>query len=245
MNCQNHPGVEAARKCLACGADICKNCVVTVKNEPYCKSCVSRKLEGDAGGRQRRSPSLAATLSFIIGGAGQMYNGQIGKGLFILFTAWLIIPWIYGIFDAYGTAKKINEGTVKPRGRAGCGTAVIVAAVIFVALIPIAGLLAAIAIPNFMKARQEAMKSSEKRVQIRQEASRPAADKQRQEPALKAGVKDMLKGPGREVYRVYLKNGHRFEASIEKKTDTTYVFKIGNGTFEVGIADIERMKEME
>jgi len=72
---------------------------------------------------------LAAVLSFFIVGLGQIYNGQIGKGigLIILYavilaswliqfdirliaTPMLIAMWIYGIYDAYKTAQKINAG---------------------------------------------------------------------------------------------------------------------------------------
>lgn len=70
-----------------------------------------------------KSPGLAAVLSLFIPGVGQIYNGQLGKGLLILL---LLVPlnivlsfvvigfvtgfitWIWGIFDAYKTAEKIN-----------------------------------------------------------------------------------------------------------------------------------------
>jgi len=60
-------------------------------------------------------------------GAGQIYNGQIGKGIFfavlevILLTIYIFVPEatilvffsIYNIYDAYNTAKKINVGIVR------------------------------------------------------------------------------------------------------------------------------------
>ena|SRR3990167_2147284 len=52
-----------------------------------------------------KNPILAAVLSFIIPGLGQIYCGKIARGIVILFTAWLVIPWIYGIFDAYSLAQ--------------------------------------------------------------------------------------------------------------------------------------------
>ena len=36
-------------------------------------------------------------------------GGDIMKGLLILLTCWLVIPWILGIFDAYFTARMINR----------------------------------------------------------------------------------------------------------------------------------------
>lgn len=69
-----------------------------------------------------KSPGLAAVLSFFICGLGQIYNGQILKGLIFLVAyliSWLMmwimigfittpILWIWGIVDAYSKAQKIN-----------------------------------------------------------------------------------------------------------------------------------------
>ncbi|MGZ4908084.1 MAG: zinc-ribbon domain-containing protein [Halobacteriota archaeon] len=68
----------------------------------------------------RKSPGIAAVLSFLIIGLGQIYNGQILKGLLMLGVAILcgitivglvvsFIIWLYGVFDAYGTAKRMNQ----------------------------------------------------------------------------------------------------------------------------------------
>jgi TM2 domain-containing membrane protein YozV len=68
-----------------------------------------------------KSPGLAAVLSFFICGLGQIYNGQILKGLIFLVAygiswlmMWIIIGfittpilWIWGIVDAYRKAQKI------------------------------------------------------------------------------------------------------------------------------------------
>lgn len=76
----------------------------------------------------RKNPGLAAVFSFFFTGLGQIYNGQLGKGIgfivlgivFILtifvLIGFILYPlfWIYNIYDAYRTAKKINAGTVKP-----------------------------------------------------------------------------------------------------------------------------------
>ena len=69
-----------------------------------------------------KNPGLAAVLSFFWMGLGQIYNGQIAKGiLFIVFytISWLLvflviglittpILFIYGMYDAYKSAQKIN-----------------------------------------------------------------------------------------------------------------------------------------
>jgi TM2 domain-containing membrane protein YozV len=69
-----------------------------------------------------KSPGLAAVLSFFVPGVGQVYNGQIAKGLFffvlyslgwflaaIVIGFFLLVPvWIYSIYDGYRTAERIN-----------------------------------------------------------------------------------------------------------------------------------------
>ncbi len=151
MKCINHPEIDAKGKCISCGSDICEGCIVESKNESYCKKCISQKIESNPNMEPQRSPALAAILSFIIAGCGQLYNGQLGKGLTILFTSWLVIPWVYGIFDAYKTATKINEGSLVPKYS--ISKAFTIAAIVFVGvmvLFSILGIVAAILIPQFV-----------------------------------------------------------------------------------------------
>lgn len=69
-----------------------------------------------------KNPGVAAVLSFFFCGLGQIYNGQILKGI-IMFAAYSIslllmyiligfittpILWIWGMYDAYKTAERIN-----------------------------------------------------------------------------------------------------------------------------------------
>ena len=71
----------------------------------------------------RKNPGVAAVLSFFWAGLGQIYNGQLMKGIgFIVLYAFsvllcfvligfLILPivWFIGIWDAYSTAKSYND----------------------------------------------------------------------------------------------------------------------------------------
>jgi len=73
-----------------------------------------------------KSPRLAAVLSFFFVGLGQIYNGQIGKGIIfiILYVISILLMfviigfittpllWIWGMIDAYKTAEKINAGQI-------------------------------------------------------------------------------------------------------------------------------------
>ena len=73
----------------------------------------------------KKNPGAAAVLSFFIPGLGQIYNGELGKGITIIAAAvicWMItflyigivllIPlWIWGIYDAHKTAEEINRNS--------------------------------------------------------------------------------------------------------------------------------------
>ena len=62
-----------------------------------------------------KSPGIALLLSLLICGVGQMYNGQVGKGILMLIgciALWFVllgwIVWIWSMIDAYSTAKQMN-----------------------------------------------------------------------------------------------------------------------------------------
>ncbi len=74
-----------------------------------------------------KNPGIATVLSFFFMGLGQLYNGEIGKGLlfiFLFFISILLISafigfittpilWIWGMVDANNSAKRINEALAK------------------------------------------------------------------------------------------------------------------------------------
>ena len=62
-----------------------------------------------------KSPGIALLLSLLIAGVGQMYNGQVGKGILMLIACILLwyfllgwVVWIWSMIDAYQEAKHIN-----------------------------------------------------------------------------------------------------------------------------------------
>lgn len=81
--------------------------------------------------RSQKSPGLALVLSLVWSGVGQIYNGQVGKGIFLMvlyvISALMIfivigfittpILWIYGMVDAYRTAERFNQDLVGPQKR--------------------------------------------------------------------------------------------------------------------------------
>lgn len=70
----------------------------------------------DSGVAAPKSAGTALILSILIVGLGQLYNGQIGKGILMFFGCillWFVfLGWIINIWswiDAYKTAKAMNE----------------------------------------------------------------------------------------------------------------------------------------
>ncbi|MCM2464772.1 hypothetical protein [Methanoculleus oceani] len=73
---------------------------------------------------KRKNPAIAAGLSLLFNGLGQAYNGQFIRGVLVLLGSLLglfvmIVPgvavWLWGGYDAYRTAKGMNEGLVPYR----------------------------------------------------------------------------------------------------------------------------------
>ncbi|HOI12481.1 MAG TPA: hypothetical protein PLG75_01405 [Methanoculleus sp.] len=72
----------------------------------------------------RKNPAVAAGLSLLFNGLGQAYNGQFARGVLVLLGSLLglfllIVPgvaiWVWGVYDAYRTAKGMNEGLIPYR----------------------------------------------------------------------------------------------------------------------------------
>ena len=66
---------------------------------------------------KRKEPGIALLLSFLLPGLGQIYNGDVGKGIgfmigfFVLIWVGIgIVFWIWGMIDAYQVATNINLG---------------------------------------------------------------------------------------------------------------------------------------
>jgi len=76
---------------------------------------------------QRKTPAVAVLLSLIISGAGQIYNGEVGKGIGMIVayiicwaTSVLVFPvliliglWVWGMIDANTKANEFNDALQK------------------------------------------------------------------------------------------------------------------------------------
>jgi TM2 domain-containing membrane protein YozV len=72
----------------------------------------------------RKNPAIAAGLSLLFNGLGQAYNGQFIRGVLVLLGSLLglflmIVPgvaiWLWGGYDAWATARRMNEGSIPYR----------------------------------------------------------------------------------------------------------------------------------
>ena len=113
--------------CSGCGAQL-------TENSRFCDKCgapqpvAAPALAPAVVVRERKEPWFALALSFLFSGLGQIYNGEVKKGIaFIIahgISLFLImagiglittpIIWIWGMVDAYKSAERINlnHGTV-------------------------------------------------------------------------------------------------------------------------------------
>jgi|SRR5271169_3262402 len=116
----------------------CSKCGSQIGNARFCSRCgtplggIIVPAPGAAAGagpvpqvvfiRAAKSPGVAVVLSFFMAGLGQIYNGQIGKGVAFmiayfcsLLLMWVLVGfiiapilWIWSMVDAYKTAERIN-----------------------------------------------------------------------------------------------------------------------------------------
>jgi TM2 domain-containing membrane protein YozV len=112
------PEIKADEKyCGSCGA-------IIKKEAEICPKCGIRQIS--IRKEHTKNPGISAVLSFFWPGLGQIYNGQIGKGIILLLsssisavlTLFLIgcllypLVWIFAIYDAYHEAERINSEAI-------------------------------------------------------------------------------------------------------------------------------------
>ena len=82
----------------------------------------SIKIQGES--YKRKEPILSLILSFFIPGLGQIYNGQTERGIILIIAAFVsaflilfligialyLAVWLFSMYDAFISAKKINNG---------------------------------------------------------------------------------------------------------------------------------------
>ena len=98
--------------CRECGAEISEKAEI-------CPKCGVRQKQNNL-----KNPFFALLCSAFFTGFGQFYNGEFWKGIIFILAQILNIlliavaiglitlplTWIYGMYDAYTTAEKINSG---------------------------------------------------------------------------------------------------------------------------------------
>jgi len=107
MKCYVHPDVEAIGTCTGCGKAICPTCSMEVGGKLVCKPCAEKMATQcvTAQMASKKEPALALLLSLVGGlvsglliGLGQIYNGQVKKGIILCVShavAWAVIIIVY------------------------------------------------------------------------------------------------------------------------------------------------------
>ncbi|MGM0574872.1 MAG: hypothetical protein ACQEXJ_03955 [Myxococcota bacterium] len=143
MNCALHTDQPATAVCCDCGNGVCATCRNKMFGRNYCDACamrleekmlarndtprtevvVQQRLGPPATAGPGKSPAVAAALSVVFPGAGQLYCGRTGRGIGVfigtvvltpVFIGWLL--WFAQIFDAMNIAKEHNreQGLLPP-----------------------------------------------------------------------------------------------------------------------------------
>ena len=136
------PVSETSKYCPNCGAK------TSVPDSPGEKESIQVALkELPHGVHEEKSPFLAVLCSFFIPGLGQVYDGETARGLLIFLGSLIgffiyiipgVIVWIFGMYDAYSIAKKMNKKEIpfKPTKTAHLILfiilAIIIAAIVFI-----------------------------------------------------------------------------------------------------------------
>lgn len=140
MQCDIHSTTEACGSCVNCGRGVCDVCMIWVQGKLLCRSCVQKfpvdQLRRSAIDRdvKLKDPASAAAMSLLHGGLGQIYNGDIAKGIFLIGAKVIVLIgavalvvlghfivgiaclillwgglWAWGIWDAYQSADRHNR----------------------------------------------------------------------------------------------------------------------------------------
>lgn len=109
--------------CPNCGANLpnpevkfCNDCGASLQTAPPVTRDSPELIHAE-----EKNPWVATLCSFFIPGLGQVYNGETAKGIgiffgtlvgFFLFFIPGLLVWLFGLYDAYTTAKKMNSGEI-------------------------------------------------------------------------------------------------------------------------------------
>ena len=74
----------------------------------------SARSAAAAEAADHHSPGTAAWMSVLVPGLGQVYNGQRERGILVALGTPLVIPYVYGIYDAFRTAQAISQRKYAP-----------------------------------------------------------------------------------------------------------------------------------
>lgn len=119
MKCANHPEIDAAGVCVACGKPFCAECIQIKDNRYYCQKHLGRLSPAVSGPR----PGLATVLN-ILPGLGYLYLGMYERALiaFLLFVAFTKMdgPFVAALmafcaFDAHRQAHRLCSGETTDR----------------------------------------------------------------------------------------------------------------------------------
>jgi TM2 domain-containing membrane protein YozV len=137
----------------------CPECATVLDvRAPVCSRCGAPQAvaPGAGGSGKPKSKLAAALLAFFLGGMGvhRFYLGQWGWGLLMFGTFWTFIPSLVALVDFIRYLVMSEDEFQRRYGALGGGTVAAIVAGVACPVVGVAGfgILAAIAIPNFVRA---------------------------------------------------------------------------------------------
>lgn len=132
-DCGKATGIKICPNCRqkTVNEDYCTVCEYLInQNIKTCVKCGSKidasaKVCANCGAKVfHKNPLVSLVLSFIFPGLGQLYNEQNRKGITLIvgyILSWILsliliggilalLVWVYGMYDAYTSAKALNNG---------------------------------------------------------------------------------------------------------------------------------------
>lgn len=123
MNCAYHPDREVQGICSTCGRPICNDCLVEIKGQAHCKTCIEARL-------RKPARDVIGPLRFVLSlapGLGHLYMGLFNRGVQLMagtllgaallgaiwedLTGFFVIAMVFiSVFDSREAALRIHQG---------------------------------------------------------------------------------------------------------------------------------------
>lgn len=112
MKCFVHAMDEAVGTCVRCGKGVCNICSIVARDQLLCRVCAETLLVDRSATKfeteiRLKDPASAAAMSLLHAGLGQLYNGDIKKGLGLFAGNFVleVVNSVLGVVAVHGVVR--------------------------------------------------------------------------------------------------------------------------------------------